>query len=493
MINDELLFKVECVVQKKPDYADYTLLIQENIVKQPEIYPVALALLSGTGRRRLVDVGCGIGTKLAEAPVGAKLGIDFEANIAHCRDTYPEMAEWYGLDLETAVPDYLTETIGPDDVVVCSDVIEHLVDPRPLLAFLRHCFQRGALVITSTPDRLLVRGADHPGPPPDPAHGQEWTSAEYRALLLANGLPPLYIGLTFDNNQDGFLQTIVSIHEPRLQRLYQAAPHRPLAIMSCFNEDDVLDEVIEHWIAQGCDLHIFDNWSTDRTWSILEAASMRFDSRVVIERFPREDPGHGSWRDILAHKEDIAFCHKGRWIIHTDADEIRQSPFASLNLADALHIVELAGWNRINFTVLNHRPVNGEPYLPGSLAGALPYFEFGTKPGHFIQKKAWLQGAVKVCLADSGGHLAEFADARDCPYHFMLHHYPLRSEEHGRRKINRERFSRWSAQELASGWHRHYDELAGDASLRWDALALHDIRNDFWSRHGLQILSGLQR
>jgi glycosyltransferase involved in cell wall biosynthesis len=264
-------------------------------------------------------------------------------------------------------------------------------------------------------------------------------------------------------------------------------------MMSCFNEEDVLDEVIAHWIAQGCDLHVLDNWSTDRSWPILAAASQRFGRHLTIERFPREQPNTGSWREILARKEDIAFCHKGRWLIHTDADEIRCSPFAPFTLADAMHMVDLAGWNRIDFTVMNHRPVDARPALPGSLASTLPYFEFGTKPGHFIQKKAWLQGASKVRLAESGGHTAEFDDARDCPYHFLLHHYPLRSVEHGQRKINRERLGRWSAQELEAGWHHHYDELAGDARLIWDIAALHDVREDFWARHGLQILSGIQR
>lgn len=493
MLNRELFMPSSYQARLQPDYYDDGVDERLDIMFQPEIYPAAEALLASTGRSRLVDVGCGIGRKLAAASAASKLGIDFDSNIAHCRAQYPEAAEWLELDLSHPVPDAIVEGIGPDDLVICSDVVEHLPDPRHLLGFLASCFQRGAAVMTSTPDRHMVHGPTHFGPPPNPAHVREWTCAEYGALLTASGLPPLYLGLTLNNDQHRALRTIVSLHEPRLQQRVRPASRRPLAILSCFNEADVLDEVIAHWIGQGCDVHVLDNWSTDDGWAILQAAAQRFGPHLTVERFPAEQPVEGSWRAILARKEEIAFCHKGRWVIHTDADEIRVSPFAPYNLADAMGLVEAAGWNRINFTVLNHRPVDDSPFGPGMLASALPHFEYGTKPGHFIQKKAWLQGDQRVCLTDSGGHLAEFAAVADCPYHFVLHHYPLRSAEHGRRKIDQERHGRWSQQELDQGWHGHYAELARADSLVWDAAVLHDARLDFWQRHGFNILLGLRR
>lgn len=75
----------------------------------------------------------------------------------------------------------------------------------------------------------------------------------------------------------------------------------------------------------------------------------------------------------------------------------------------------------------------------------------------------------------------------------MLHYDPLRSAERGRRKIEQERHGRWSQQELDQGWHGHYAELAGAESLIWDAATLHDVRQDFWQRHGFNILLGLRR
>lgn len=493
MLNEELFLPADYRIRADVAYFDDTLGPRNDIVHQPEIYPLAERLLIGTQRTRLVDVGCGIGRKLAAANAPAKLGIDFGANLAHARASYPDAADWWEVDLGQPVPQRLADEIAPSDVVICSDVVEHIPDPRPLLAFLAACFRRGAVVITSTPDRALVRGPDDRGPPPNPSHVREWTGAEYRALLATSGLPPLYLGLTHNNDKDRLLRTIVSIHEPRLQHRHHVATQRPLAILSCFNEADILDEVIEHWIAEGCDLQILDNWSTDASWPLIQAAAARFGRHVTAERFPSVRPERASWHDILASKSQIASGHKGRWILHTDADEIRRSPFPPFNLADAMQMVGSAGWNRIQFTVLNHRPVDASRHLPGSLATTLPYFEFGTKPGHFIQQKAWIQGEHPVDLTTSGGHVAAFEGARDCPYHFVLHHYPLRSIDHARRKIHQERHRRWSEQELARGWHSHYAEFASDTDFVWDPAVLHHAGDDFWARHGLPILSGLRR
>ncbi len=390
----------------------------------------------------------------------------------------PRREHWEHFDPALAGPRKLLDTISSSDLVTCFDVLASLPDHTAYLDFLASAYQRGALIVTT----ICAQEADH-------ARIVELALLQYRSVLTSAGLPPLFLGLSGDFLDDG-LPRIVSIHEPRLQDRFPSPIERPLAILSCYNEQDVLEEVIEHWISEGCCLHVLDNWSTDQTWPLLLVAAERYGDLITIERFPSCEPASGSWEDILRRKEEIAEGHRGRWIIHTDADEIRRSPFLSFKLADAFAMVETAGWNRVDFTVLNHRPVDDRPIGPGGLVVGLPFFEFGTKPGHFVQKKAWIQGNARVNLAGSGGHLAEFDGAHDCPYRFVLHHYPLRSPEHARRKINHERAGRWSTDETARGWHSHYNELIGSERIVWDADQLHDSREYFWERYGLRILFG---
>lgn len=390
----------------------------------------------------------------------------------------PALEHWEHVRLESNESQKICETISSEDIVICLDGLDRSPDPSGHLDFFASAYRRGALILTTmrpqeTDDHQIF----------------ERIIPEYRSLLTTAGLPSLIVGLNGDFPDDG-RPCLVSIHEPRLQRCFRRSVARPLAVISCYNEADVIEEVIQHWVSEGCCLHVLDNWSTDQTWPLLLAAAERYGDLITIERFPSCEPASGGWEDILRRKEEIAEGHRGRWIIHTDADEIRCSPLLSFKLADAFAMVETAGWNRVDFTVLNHRPVDDRPIGPGGLVAGLPYFEFGRKPGHFVQKKAWIQGRARVNLAGSGGHLAEFEGAQDCPYRFVLHHYPLRSPEHARRKINHERAGRWSIGETARGWHSHYNEFIGSERILWYADQLHDSREHFWERYGLRILLG---
>ena len=183
--------------------------------------------------------------------------------------------------------------------------------------------------------------------------------------------------------------------------------------------------------------------------------------------------------------------HRLRWIVHTDADELRRSPFPDLALADALHVAQQTGANRVDFNVINFRPTGDRPFRPGALETDLLFFEYGTRPGHFKQAKAWLQGAEAVDLASSGGHSAAFPEAVSFPYKFLLRHYPLRSAEHGRRKVLVERRGRWSADERAVGWHVQYDEFSESSSFKWEQEKLIEYGAGFWREHGLAIMTDI--
>jgi hypothetical protein len=67
------------------------------------------------------------------------------------------------------------------DLVIASDVIEHVPDPDALLQYILCIAPRS--VILSTPDRNLLRLGTHNGPPLNPTHLREWSMAELHAYL----------------------------------------------------------------------------------------------------------------------------------------------------------------------------------------------------------------------------------------------------------------------------------------------------------------------
>jgi SAM-dependent methyltransferase len=463
---------------------------------QPEVYEVADYFLRKTGRSTVIDFGCGMASKLVALPATHRIGVDFGQNIEYCRAHHERAGEWIEADFSDPGSIALADRTGPDCVVICADVVEHLLDPRPLLQMLAACHANGAIVLTSTPDRVRAWGQDHNGPPPNPCHVREWALEEYRRLLEDNGLPCIYSGYTFDNDRDLQLATIITIHDrsaaPRLAG-NAAAITRPLAILALYNEADCIEQVIRDWMGQGCDVHAIDNWSNDSSWEILNRIATEAPDRITVERFPERPAPHYEWRDILRRKEMIAAVHPGRWIVHTDADELRRSPFPGVPMDRALKIVENAGANRVNFTLINFRPTLEHPDLSLDLGASGGGFEFASKPDEFDQAKAWLQPRQRVDLASSGGHVANFQGAVEFPYRFLLKHFPIRSPDHGRRKVMLERKGRWSPEERAMGWHIQYDGYHTGSPYLWNASDLFQFTDVFWENHGLAVITDIAK
>ncbi len=247
-----------------------------------------------------------------------------------------------------------------------------------------------------------------------------------------------------------------------------------LAIVTCFNEADVIAGLIERLIQDRIKVHVIDNWSTDQTPELLAEAQQRHPGDLQIERFPAGGPSpHFELASLLERVEEIATESSADWIVHHDADEIREACWPGWSLRDALYAVQQFGFTCVDHTVANFEPVD-DRFEPGDdLVAHFRHFSFGDAPGHFLQQKAWRNCAEVVDLASTGGHEARFSSRRVFPYKFLLRHYPIRSEEHGRRKILRERRERFSPAERALGWHRHYDAFDEATSFLKDPAILH--------------------
>jgi len=178
-------------------------------VWQPDVYPEAAALARRLSARRIVDVGCGTAEKLvALHPDFEIVGIDYGSNIAACRARY-DIGTWLEIDLDR------TASLGIEDfsdsLLICADVIEHLVHPERLLRLLSDALDRGALaVVLSTPDRELSNDERSLGPPKNPAHVREWTSRELERFFATFGLVG-HFGRTRTNDVLPALRTILAI------------------------------------------------------------------------------------------------------------------------------------------------------------------------------------------------------------------------------------------------------------------------------------------
>ncbi len=142
-----------------------------------EVYLHALGLMKKHNFKSVIDIGCGSAYKLITYfEEYQTVGLELPVNVEILKERYPEK-RWEVCNL-TKDPELST------DVVICSDVIEHLVDPDELITFIKTIDFK--YLVISTPDRSLIHKpwkVKYYGPPKNKAHIREWTFHEFNKYL----------------------------------------------------------------------------------------------------------------------------------------------------------------------------------------------------------------------------------------------------------------------------------------------------------------------
>jgi hypothetical protein len=328
-------------------------------------------------------------------------------------------------------------------VVVCSGLLG-APDSDPFLQQLAPVALQAHCIILAEPEESAGSRA----------RNLHWLCQDY-------GLPVLFEGVTnAGKSGERSVCLQVCIIDRTANHFEESSPpggFRPLAILTSYNDEDIIEAIVKQYLLDGIRVHLIDNWSSDKTWPILEALQ---NPLLSLERFPADGPtGQFELYRILRRKEEIALQYPGTWIVHSDSDEIRASPWRQRNLKEAMCFVDRSGFNCIDFTGLEFRALDNNFQSGSDPEKYFPYFEFNRRPGAFRQQKVWKQPGMRVNLADSGGHIVEFSGKKLYPYKFVKKHYGVRSQEHGTRKILRERQPRFFQEQQTRGWHRHYDHI----------------------------------
>jgi hypothetical protein len=234
-------------------------------------------------------------------------------------------------------------------------------------------------------------------------------------------------------------------------------PFKVVAIVSAFNEADIIGSVLQHLIDEGVDVYLIDHRSTDDTVRIAETFLAR--GVLAIESFPADDQSPAAsqfaWKQILARKEELSAILEADWFIHHDADEFRESPWVGDRLVDAIRRVDAVGYNAIDFALLNFWPTD-DRFEPGTdPREGFAYYTLGERWDR-LQIKCWKKCDGMPDLVSSGGHDVQIPNRRVFPIQFVLRHYPIRGQQHGERKVFRERRPRFTGDELEEGWHIQY-------------------------------------
>jgi hypothetical protein len=161
---------------------------------------------------------------------------------------------------------------------------------------------------------------------------------------------------------------------------------------------------------------------------------------------------------MLKRMEDLSGEIEANWFIRRGADEVMASPWPGVSYRDGLYLVDQAGFNCIDHTILEFYPVDDEFETGMDHEAYFKHFDF-KHLSHANQRKAWKNCGQPISTIASAGHDVMFEGRRVYPFKFLLKHYSFRSQKHGEKKVFRERKARWNPEERARGWHIHYDSM----------------------------------
>jgi len=324
-------------IREKPIYCDDMEYAESRVLWQPDVYPFAAQLARHFRCSYIIDIGCGVAQKLVKLhPEFQVIGIDFKDNIQYCQKEF-QFGQWIEWDIDKPGVIPIDLNVLSNSVIICSDVIEHLIHPGFLLENLKTCLAYAPVALLSTPERDLTYGLKNFGPPPNPKHVREWNESELESLLRSYDFHVEFLGLTMSNNKDWRKKTLLAILGNNQQPKICPAPadFRVISIMAASNEEDILLPSLNYLISNGIEVYVINCNANDSTGDV--ARSLIGKGVIGVEDFHSlGSTSNVQCERLLDRVAEISNILKADWFIRQNANELRESPWPGIKLKDAI-------------------------------------------------------------------------------------------------------------------------------------------------------------
>ena len=143
---------------------------------QNDVYSFAKKIALNDDVKTVADVGCGSAYKLFKFFKNYDIiGYELETTVSMLKKRYPKN-KWVVSDFNKVPQE--------SDLVICADVIEHVMNPDELIFYIKKMNFKHLII--STPDRDLMHnklGRPYLGPPNNKHHVREWSFKEFEKYI----------------------------------------------------------------------------------------------------------------------------------------------------------------------------------------------------------------------------------------------------------------------------------------------------------------------
>ncbi len=211
-----------------------------------------------------------------------------------------------------------------------------------------------------------------------------------------------------------------------------SSPVRVVAIVHSYNNEGCITHVVGALIAQGVQVYLLDEGSSDATVAAVET----FRGRGVLGIEVVSDgglidrsPDHGTSDLILKRKEELARNLDADWFVDHEGTEFRESPWGGETLREAIQRVDALGYNAVDFQALSFPSDASDAVEEGDIRNRRLSYE-PSQGSDRRQIRCWKRTAQPVVLSGISDAGAQFADRNIFPIRFLLRRYPSRNQAH---------------------------------------------------------------
>jgi len=245
-----------------------------------------------------------------------------------------------------------------------------------------------------------------------------------------------------------------------------------VGMLPVYNEEDIVEEVIDHLISQGLDLVVLDNGSTDNSYKICEKFAKK--NLITLKEYKTKS---FDFPLILRILYDMALAKNPDWLIRSDQDEFLESGKNNLTLKDAIIQEDSRGYNIIQFDCFEFFMSDNDNMSSKSVKEKFPNYSWQ----HDFVYRAW-KHIPGTRVEDGAGHYPIFPEGyryKIAPQKFVLRHYRFRNTEQSLRN-NQDRLNRIiNIPERKIGWYTHFEKISkGNFSDPVDHNLLNEYKND---------------